>query len=143
MARGLVLSGARARFTFNGVKVMYATNVSLSEEIQQDAVEVLDKLEVAEHVSTAYRCSMSCQFVRVINNPVKNRDGVTLFPRLEDILQSGELTATLEDSVTGAVLASVQRCKPSRYSKNVGAKGIVLTDMEWVCIRILDESEIS
>lgn len=140
--RGLVLTGARARFTINGVKVMYATNVSLREEIQQDAVEVLDQIDVAEHVPTAHRCSMSCQFVRVINNPVKNRDGVVLFPRVEDILRSSELTAAIEDNVTGALLATVQRCRPTSYAKNVGARGIVLTDMEWVCIRILDESEL-
>lgn len=142
MARGLVLSGARARFTINGVKVMYATNVSLNEEIQQDPIEVLDQLEVAEHVATAYRCSMSCQFVRVINNPIKNRDGVSIFPRLEDIISADELTCTLEDNVTGAVVATVQRVKPTRYSKNVGARGIVLQDVEFVAIRILDESEL-
>ena len=36
--RGLVLSGARARLMIEGVKVMYATNVSYSEEIQHDPV---------------------------------------------------------------------------------------------------------
>lgn len=141
--RGLVLSGARARFTINGVKVMYATNVSFSEEIQQDPVEVLDQLEVAEHVSTAYRVTMSAQMVRVITNPIKNRDGVVLFPRLEDILTHQEMTATIEDAVTGAIVATIQRVRPARYTQNIGAKGIVLTDVEFVAIRIMDESEIA
>jgi len=140
--RGLVLSGARARFTINGVKVMYATNVSFSEEIQQDPVEVLDQLEVAEHVATAYRCTLSAQMVRVITNPIKNRDGVVLFPRLEDILRHPEMTATIEDSVTGTIVATIQRVKPSRYTQNIGARGIVLTDVEFVAIRVMDESEI-
>lgn len=142
-ARGNVLSGARARFTINGVKVAYATNVSLSEEYQQDPVEVLDQLEVAEHVTSAYRCRLSAQFVRLVNNPIKNRDGVALFPRLEDALTADELTATIEDSVTGAIIATVLRVKPASYSKNIGARGIVLTDAEFVCIRILDESELA
>jgi len=142
MARGTVLHGARARFSINGVLVAYATNVSYREEITQEPIEVLDLLEVAEHVPTAYRCSMSCQFVRLVNNPVKNRDGVVLFPTLENILESDEVTATIEDSQTGAVVASVQRCRPSSYSSSIQAKGVVFTDMEWVCIRIQDESEL-
>ena len=39
-ARGLVFSGARARLMIEGVKIMYATNVSYSEEIQHDPVNL-------------------------------------------------------------------------------------------------------
>lgn len=142
MARGLVLSGARARFTIDGVKVMYATNVSYSEEIQQDPVEVLDQLEVAEFVATAYRCTLSAQFVRVINNPIKNRDGVSIFPKLADIIGAPELVCTLEDNITGVILASVTGVKAQRYTANHGTKAIVLTDTEFVAIRVVDESEL-
>lgn len=140
--RGLVLSGARAVFQIEGVKVMYATNVSYSEEIQYDPIEVLDQLEVAEHVPTAYRVTLSAQMVRVITNPIKLRDGVRIFPRLEDILSSPELTASVLDRVTGSVLANVERVRCSRANTNIGARGIVLSDCEFVAIRIRDESEI-
>lgn len=140
--RGLVLSGARARFSIDGVKVMYTTSVDMSEEIEQTPVEVLDQLEVAEHVATAYRVTLSAQMVRVITNPIKNRDGIKIFPRLEDIIAHPEMTAVLEDKITGAVLATVQRVKPSRYRQATGARGIVLTDVEFVAIRIQDESEV-
>lgn len=140
---GRVFTGARARLMIQGVPVMYATNVAYGEEIQMDPVEVLDKLEVAEHVPVAYRVTFSSQHVRVVLNPIKNRDGVTIFPRLEDILTSGELTATVEDSVTGAVLASIERVRASRYQNNVSARAMVLTDVEFVAIRIRDESEIT
>ena len=145
MARelGQVLSGARARFTIEGVPVLYATNVNYSEEIQYDPVEVLDLLEVAEHVPVAYRVNLTSQHVRVVTKPIKNRDGILMFPTLASILTSPELTASIEDNVTGEVLAVIQRCKASRYSVNIGARGIVLTDTEWVCIRIKDESELS
>ncbi|MCH9837360.1 hypothetical protein K0U83_16980 [bacterium] len=143
MARGLVLSGARARLLIDGVKVMYATNVSYSEEITHDPIEVLDQLEVAEFVPTAYRVTFSAQMVRVVTNTVKNRDGVVIFPRLEDILTKGDLTATIEDSQTGNVVANVERVRATRYSNNIGARGIVLTDVEFVAIRIRNESEIS
>lgn len=144
MARelGKVLSGARARFLIEGVPLLYATNVNYSEEIQYDPVEVLDLLEVAEFVPVAYRVTLSSQHVRVVSNPIKKRDGIRIFPSLPDILSAPDLTGSLEDSVTGVVLASIQRVKASRYTVNVGARGIVLSDVEFVAIRIEDESEI-
>lgn len=140
--RGLVLSGARARLMIEGVKVMYATNVSYGEEIQLDPVEVLDQLEVAEHVPVGYRVNFSAQMVRVITNSIKLRDGVAIFPRLEDILTSGELTATVEDRVTGTIVSNIERVRAASYNINVGARGIVLNDVQFVAIRIRDESEI-
>jgi len=143
MARGLVLTGARARLLIDGKKVMYATNVSYSEEIQHDPVEVLDQFEVAEHVPTAYRVTFSAQFVRVITASIKNRDGVLIFPRLENILASGEMTAAIEDRATGTIVANIERVKATRYTNNIGARGIVLEDVEFVAIRVRNESELT
>lgn len=142
VGRGNVLSGARARFSINGVKMMYATNVDVSEEFTQEPVDPLDQLETAEHVTTGYRVTLSAQFVRVITNPIKLRDGVRVFPRLSDALNSEELVVTIEDSVTGLVLATIEGVRASRYRKNIGARGIVLTDCEFVARKLLDESEI-
>jgi len=125
-----------------GAKVMYCTNVSYGEEVQYDPVEVLDQLEVAEHVPVAYRVNFSSQHVRVITNSIKLRDGVRIFPRLEDILTSGELTATVEDRVTGTIVSNIERVRASSYNINVGARGIVLSDVQFVAIRIRDESEL-
>ena len=141
--RGLVLSGARARLLIEGVKVMYATNVSYSEEQQHDPIEILDDYSVAEHVPIAYRVTFSAQMVRVITNPIKLRDGVVIMPRVEDILTAPELTASVEDRATGRVIANIERVKCVRYTQNIGARGIVLNDVEFVAIRVRDESEIS
>ena len=140
--RGLVLSGARAKLTIGGIKVALATNVSYSEEIQHDPIEPLDQFDVAEHVPTAYRVTFSAQFVRIITNTIKNRDGVVIFPRIEDILTQGELEASIEDRETSTVVAVIERVKATRYTNNVGARGIVLTDVEFVAIRIRNESEV-
>ena len=139
---GRVLSGARARLLIDGVPVLYCTNVNYSEEVQYDPVEVLDELAVAEFVAVAYRVTFSAQWVRVVTNTIKNRDGIRIFPRLTDIIQAPDLTGSVEDNVTGEVLASIQRVKASRYTVNIGARGIVLTDTEFVAVRIQDESEI-
>jgi hypothetical protein len=141
--KGLVLSGARANFKLDGVKVMYATNVNYSEEVAHEPIEPLDQLEVAEHVPTAYRVTLSSQFVRVITNAIKSRDGVAIFPRLENILDGAEMTGEISDRVTGTLMATIQSVKASRYTVNIGARGIVLTDVEFVAIRIRDESEIA
>ena len=140
--RGLVLSGARARLTLDTVKVALAMNVSFSEEIQHDPVEPLDQFEVAEHVPTGYRVTFSSQMVRIVTNTIKNRDGVVIFPTLENILTRAEMTATVEDSPTGNVIANIERVKATRYSNNIGARGIVMKDVEYVAIRIRNESEI-
>lgn len=140
--RGLVLSGARARLSIEGVPVMYTMSASYGEEIQHDPVEPLDQFDVAEFVPVAYRCNFSAQVVRVLTQPLKLRDGVAIFPKLEDILNAGEMTATIEDRVRGIVLANIQRVKATRYQIQVGARGIVLTDVEFVAVRIRDESEI-
>lgn len=140
--RGLTLTGARARLTIGGVKIALATNVSISEEIQHDPIEALDDFAVKENVPVAYRVTFSAQMVRIITNTIKNRDGIVIFPRLEDILSQGELEATIEDPNTGTAVATVERVKATRYTNNIGARGIVLTDVEFVAIRIRNESEV-
>lgn len=140
--RGLVLTGARARLSLEGVAMMYTLNATYGEEVTQEPIEPLDQFEVAEHVATGYRVNFSAQVVRIISNSLKLRDGVEIFPKLEDILTAAEMTATIEDRVTGQVAANIERVKATRYNINVGARGIVLTDVEFVAIRIRDESEI-
>lgn len=141
--KGLVLSGARARLQINGVTVMYATNVSYGEEIAMEPVEPLDQLDVAEFVPTAYRVNFSAQMVRVVTNTVKNRDGVIIFPRLEDILTAGEMTASILDGPTDNVIANIERVRATRYSSSIQARAIVFEDVEFVAIRIRNESELA
>lgn len=140
--RGLILTGARARLNFDGVKCALAMNVSYSEEIQHEPVECLDQYEVAEHVPTGYRVTFSAQMVRIVTNTIKNRDGVVIFPTLKNILTRGEMTATVEDSPTANVIANIERVKAQRYSNNIGARGIVMQDVEFVAVSIKNESEI-
>lgn len=141
-SRGLVLSGARARFSLDGVPVFYTLNCRYGEQIQRDPVEPLDQFDVAEFVPIAYRVNLSAQVVRVITQPLKLRDGIAIFPTLANILSQAPLTGVVEDPITGTVVAQIQRVEASRYDISVGARGIVLTDVEFVAIRIKDESEI-
>lgn len=141
-ARGNVLHGARLKFSLDGVKQLYTTSCSWSEEFTQEPIEPLDQLDAAEHVTTGYRVTLSCQWVRVVKNTIKNRDGVLVLPTLRAALSAGELVGTVEDSKTGAVVATFIGVKAQRYSINVGARGVVMTDVEFVCRQIKDESEV-
>lgn len=142
VGRGNVLTGARVRLLLGATKVMYATNCRYGESIEHAPIEVLDQYEVAEHVPIAYRVNFSAQFVRILKNPIKNRDGIRIMPRLEDILTATALVGTVEDR-TGVVVANIEQVKCSDYTVSHDARGIVLTDCQFVAIRIRDESEIS
>lgn len=140
--RGNVITGARVRFLLEGTKVMYATNCRYSETIEHAPIEVLDQYEVAENVPIAYRVTLSAQFVRLLKNPIKNRDGVRIMPTVENILTAPEMTASVQDKAEDTVLANIERVKLQTYTVQHDARGVVLTDCEFVAIRIKDESEI-
>lgn len=121
---------------------MYATNVSWGETVEHLPIEVLDQLDVAEHVPVAYRVSFSAQMVRLLKQPLKNRGGVSILPTLENIIGSKEMTGTVENR-DGLVIANIERVRCSGYGSRADAKGIVFQDVQFVAIRIRDESEIA
>lgn len=139
--RGMVFTGARARFSLDGVPIAYALRVNYSEEITYEEVEPLDQFDVAEHVPTAYRVTLSAQLVRIIKNGIKLHEGLGIMPTLERILDNKEMTGTIEDPKTGTILANIQRVKCASYQLGVG-KGIVMMDTTFKAIRIRDESEV-
>lgn len=140
--KGLVLTGARARLSLDGVPVMYSLSCNYGESIQRDPIEPLDQYDVAEFVPIAYRVRFSAQMVRIITQSIKLRDGVSIFPTLENILTQKSLTATIEDRVTGLVVANILNVEATEYNVNAGARSLWLTDVQFVATRIRDESEI-
>lgn len=140
--RGKILTGARCRLSLDGVKVALAMECAFGEEIPHEAIEPMDQFDVAEHVPTAYRVNFSAQMVRVAGSPIKNRDGVIIMPKLEQILTRGEMTGTVEDPTTGTLIANIQRVRTTGYNCRVGARAVILTDVQFVAIRVKDESEI-
>jgi len=141
-----LFTGARARFSINGVKVGYARNVAVTEEIQYDPVEVLDNIEVEEFVPVAYRVTFTASKFRVIGETVKSlgyfpNNGANTEEHLENILVSGNLTATVEDTSTGQLFATLEQVKVASHNWTIDARGVVGEDMTFVAIRVKDESE--
>jgi hypothetical protein len=134
-----VFSGARARFKINNVTVGYAGGVSGEESIDYESVDVLDLLEVKEHVPVAYRSSLSAQIFRVIGNSLKAQG---IFPTPEAIINSEALTAVIEDAeVTGQNMATFVGVRTAGHTFDVTARGIVTENVNFVSIRVSDESQ--
>lgn len=144
--KGRLFTGARARFSINGVKVGYARNVAVTEEIQYDPVEILDNIEVEEYVPVAYRVTFTASQFRIIGETVKSLGyfpnvGTNVEEHLENILISGDLTATVEDTKTGKIFATLEQVKVASHNWTIDARGVVGEDLTFVAIRVKDESE--
>lgn len=104
-----------------------------------EPVDVLDLLEVREYVPTAYRCTLSAQIFRVVGQSLKR---LGIFPQEQNILTSGDLTAVLEDNLTGSITAQFEAVKCSEHSWDTTARGLVSENVNFVTIRVKDEFDI-
>lgn len=132
-----VFSGARARFYYDSTPVGYAAGVSGEETIDYEPVEVLDLLEVREHVPVAYRVTLSAQIFRVIGDSLKQQN---IFPKPEDIITSNAMSAHIEDKVSKNNPAAFTGVRCAGHSFDVTARGIVSENVNFVAIRVKDES---
>jgi hypothetical protein len=130
-------SGARARFYYDSNPVGYASGVSGEESVDYEPVEVLDLLEVREHVPVAYRVTLSAQIFRIVGDSLKQQG---IFPKPEDIITSNAMSAHLEDKVSGKNPAAFTGVRCAGHSFDVTARGIVSENVNFVAIRVKDES---
>ena len=146
--KGRLLTGARALFSIDGVKVGYATSVSITETVNYEDVEVLDNIEDEEHVPIGYKIeNFTASRFKIIGETLKSlswfpKTGANVEEHLENILSTGDLVATLEDTKTGKLFATVEQVKVQSQNYTVNARGIVGEDISFKAIRLKDESEI-
>jgi hypothetical protein len=133
-----VFSGPRARLKANGEVIGYTGGVSGGEQIDYEPIETIDFLEVREHIPVAYRVTLSMSFFRIIGQSLKARG---LFPTLENILTSGALTISVEDSQTGNTPMLFEQVRIASKNFDIGPRGIVSDSTDAVCIRCRDEYE--
>jgi len=139
MPASATFSGARAIFLVNSVPVAFAGGVSGEETVDYEPVDVLGLLEVKEHVPVAYRTSLNAQMFRVIGTSIKQ---IGILPQLQDIINSDDLTAAIQDSVTQSTMALFQGVRCSGHSFDVTARGLVQENVTFVAIKVQDESEL-
>ena len=144
MAGSQVFTGTRARFKIDGNVIGFAGGCSAEEMVDYEPVDVLDLLEVREFVPVSYRCSMNAQVFRVVGSPLKQYGDAkfSVFPKEDNILTTGELTASVEDSLTGTPIMSLQGVKCTGHSWDITARGLVSENVGFVAVRALDEAEL-
>lgn len=134
------LSGARARFKINGEKVAYAGGVSGEEAVDLEPVDVLDLIEVLEHVPVGYRANLNANIFRVVGASLKV---LGIFPQNTNILTTGELEASVEDTLEeGRIAYLFQGVKAASKGFDMSARSLVTENISFVAIRCLDESQV-
>lgn len=146
MEKGRVFTGARARLVLKGKKIGYCTNVSGSEEIAYEPIDVLDNIQTEEFVPVGYTVTFTASMVRIVGETVKSLGifpplGKTPQEHLENILVNGEMVAIIEDNKTGQQLMKLEQVKCASHNFTVNARGVVGQDLTFVAIRMRDESE--
>ena len=145
--KGNVFTGARARLLINGKKVGYARNCSGGETLTHEEIEALDNIEVEEHVPTRYRVRFSMGFVRLVIESVKSlgyfpSNGQNPQEHLANVLTSGDLVVSIEDNQTGNVLMTLEQARAQDHNFDIAATGVVSQSLDFVAIRMRDESEV-
>lgn len=154
-----VISGARAIFKVGGQPVGYALDVSGSTGINYQPLNVLGHLEVVEHVPVSYVVSLNASMARIANGSRLNKktsfpglrsdlDGNLESPQLMpafgtnglNILQSGELSATIYDLVTKTSLYEIVGIKAENKNWNL-APGSILAEQISFVARISHEAD--
>jgi len=145
--KGRTFTGARARFSINGKKVGFATNVSGSEEIEYQPIEVLDNIEIEEFVPVAYRVTFTASMVRIIGETIKSEGffpqaGTSPEEHLTNILLQGDMVCTIEDSKSSRIMMTLEQVKIQSRNFTINARGVVGKDVTFVAVRMRDESEV-
>jgi hypothetical protein len=149
-----IITGARARLTIEGRAVGYATDVSCSEEVQYEPIRVLDNLHTMEFVPVGYDISFSASRVRLFGDSIRGgtgaiNSGLRIFAshgqnsatHLQNILNLNNMSAIIEDTFSAATFVTIQGVQVTRHNWTVSARGVVGEDIEFVGIRMLDETE--
>lgn len=145
--KGRYITGARARFSLNGVKIGWAQGVTLSETVEYQPAEVLDMVEIDEHVPIRYTVEFTARLFRLYGETLKSHGffpqaGANSDEHLRNVLLVGEMVATVEDTKTGKTICTVERVKVQSHNWTIDRGTITGEDVTFVAIRIKDESEV-
>lgn len=141
MAATKVISGARIIASIGGNIFVWGTNVSYGEEIQYEAAEVLDHLEVKEWVPVGIRVSLSAGLFRTIGTDAGEGSvkQMGLMPKNEGspnkILLADPMSMVMIDRVTQKEVIRIEGVKLASYNIAITPRGLLGTDVSFVAIR--------
>lgn len=147
--KGRIFTGCRARLTIGGKKIGYARGVTVSENTEWTPIKVLDNIETEEHVPVNYDISFSASTFRIVGATLKSEGlaascGANSVEHLQNLLiTSNIMNAIIEDTKTGKIICEISDVKVASQNFTIDAGGVVGTDVDFVGIRVLDESELA
>lgn len=135
-----VLSGARAKLIVNGNEIGYASNVSASEQIALQRVDVLGDIDSKEIVPVGRAVSVQAAFVRISGQSLKD---LGLLPRggTVEVVNFPEITMEVYDQVSDQLIWRVEGCRAESRSWTVQAGSIVTSNASFQARRLYDERE--
>jgi hypothetical protein len=147
--RGRILTGCRARLTVAGKKIGFARGVTVSEGVEWTPIKVLDSIETVEHVPVNDDISFTASMFRIVGSTLKSEGlmascGANSEEHLQNILlTSSIMNAIIEDTKTGKVVCEIVDVKVASHNWTIDAGGVVGEDVEFVGVRVMDESELA
>lgn len=152
VTRGKVGSGPRSRIFVDGQPVGYATGIDITEDTQYEAIRVLDNIEVAEFVPIGYEASISARKVRLVPGSLRGGSDLTFLPKLggdaevhlRNLLANPDgFDVQVDDIINPTTIALLTGAVATRRGWSVDARGIIGENIEFLGIRLYDESEAS
>ena len=138
MPASQTFSGSRAIFFVNAQEVAFAGGMSGSEVTEYEPIDVLNLLEVREHVPVAYKATLNAQIYRNVGNSLKKQG---LVPIESEIITSDDFTVSIQDVVTLQTIALFQGVRGAGHTFDITARGVVQSNVDFVVIRLKDEFE--
>ena len=140
---GTQLTGARAVFQLNGKFLAWGAGISYSHQPQYEDYRTLNAYESVEHVPVGYTANFSCmQFTLIDRNlttfGVQAQMGTDGTQHLLNVIQLGELNATVEDALNDKLLLQVFGLRFAGNSVDVSPNQLSTGNVSFVCRRIVE-----
>lgn len=135
MANNVTFVGARCIFYINNTIIGWSREASGSQNIALQPVDVLGRLDPLEYQATGYTVQFRARFFRILG---KNLKQLGIFPKFNDILTGGEISARIEDKYTGEVIMNIIRVRARDNNWTVDSRGLYSQEISFTGIRDLE-----
>lgn len=133
-----VHSGHLAKIYIDDRLVGLFDSIDYGAGIGLEAVYILGRTSASENVETHYETvNVNLGGFRIVGNGVHV---LPKFPKVQDIVNMGEFKIDVVDRQTGEAVASILRCKWSRYSTGFQARALSRVQLSCVGLILQDES---
>jgi len=133
-----VLSAPRAKLIIDGTEIGYASNISATENIVLQRVDVLGDIDSKEIVPVGRSVSVQAGFVRISGESLKDLGMIPRGGTLE-VLNFAEITIEVYDQVGDFPVLRIEGCRAESRNWTVQAGSVVSVNASFQARRIYDE----